>query len=280
MVSNLHAQDYVKVFGLDKILPSVRSWDGDVVRVPLSALMSDEFVLEKEISEDVLVEVKFEHAISGQVIDKFDLLALPGFDYQSYLSAVFCLGEKKFDYVIHLRLGDNYAYSLGNGMVLDSGRRRIVHESELGSELIASQWSIADVLETSSRLNAQGAEYCIHCDGIESVVKHIRWHKDPAYDEFRHLLLPAVENFFKSFMDRCGNLPNVYIGEADVRRSVQDLLWSRSLIYSGGGFMRSINRLWNVPPVPSESIKSFLSRGLSADEGLAMGDASILNSIS
>lgn len=265
VASRLHSQDYGSLLGLHNIKPNAKNWTGPRERVGLAHLLSPTNPQTDIASEDVLHEVEFDYSISKQFFDKNELSAQPKFDYSQIIKNQFPSSTtKRFDFLIHLRLGDNYAYPLPNGGVLDAGKRRVVLEKEAAAEILREQWSIEDVKNICAKLDKDQKTYCIHCDGIDSAIRHIQWHRDPYYAENRKMLMDAVITFFTEFESTCGGIPNMQIGNTDIISSIDDLLASRFLVYTTGGFMRGINKFWNTPPIKTEALTSFAQRTLTS----------------
>jgi hypothetical protein len=259
--SALHEQDYAAMLGLDEIRPRKAEWPGPQHLIPFDALFQEQTPTESD-DDSTLFAVQYDHAESHRLLREFNLGAVNGFDFRPHVAQrIFPHPTKgELDLVIHLRLGDNFAYRLPDGRVLDSGNRRIVACDSLMEDTFKLQWTIDDVAQSVSWLNAHHKSYSIHCDGIESVIRHIRWAKDPEYVECREMLYQTVRTFLESFKQQTRHATRLHIGNKDIVAPIRDMMSASQLVYTTGGFMRSINRFFNSPPTPAIHIKAFVEK--------------------
>lgn len=253
--SNLHNQSYDEILGLKSIKPLAEEWGGEVLTLDMESL--DEEI--KKIANDKLIMVKFNHRFNRQFIENHNLDLLNGFNYEPYLNIKNNL-QKTIDFLIHLRLGDNYIYKLQNGRYLDSGRRRILENTNSIEDEWQNQWTIDKVVSIINLLEKNKLTYRIHCDGVESGLRHVRWSSDEAYLSQKEQLISAIKDFEDSFIQKIMNRSScVYFGNIDIKKPISDLFNSRTLVYTTGGFMSNVNKLLNSQPAKSIHFSKLLA---------------------
>lgn len=259
IASALHEQDYAERLGLTRIKPRKAEWAGQVRTLPFQALF-EEHPLQGQEDGSTLFAVQFDHTESARLARDFDLRTATRFDFRPYVQqSVFPPPKQgEFDYIIHLRLGDNYAYQLPDGRIFDTGNRRIVNDTSRLKKTLDMQWTIKDVVAAINWLNGQHKTYAIHCDGIESAIRHIRWTKQSDYMESRQMLFDTVNGFLDALQRQTRDAMNLHIGNEDIVSPIRDMMSAGHLIYTTGGFMRSINKFFNSPPTNSTHLKEFL----------------------
>lgn len=253
--SNLHEKNYDQIFGINLIKPRIDEWQGPVKTID----MKDLEARLQDVNGNTLLVVRYDHIFSRSFLERHNLKDIPKFNYQPHIKLLSECHQKNIDYLIHLRLGDNYIYSLPDGSFLDIGRRRIIDSVDSIRDEFEKQWSINGIKLITHELKNRGISYKVHCDGIKSAIRYIRWSKDPKQIDARDMLISTVEKFEKDFMDSIPNDEQLCFGNVEITRPVIDLLQSKTLIYTSGGFMKSLNRFWNPSPAESIHYKKFIN---------------------
>jgi len=142
--SNLHSINYGNSLGFNNYMPNRISWSGDIQLISLSVFLNENDMVRLSKNKNILYEVVFDYSISDNINKALNLEKYNSLDYTPYLQLPKI--SESFDYLVHLRLGDNYIYHIKNELYLDAGRRRIVtfYEDAL-EELIAKQWKLSDL---------------------------------------------------------------------------------------------------------------------------------------
>ena len=252
--SNLHNQNYDQIFGINSIMPHINEWQGQVELIEMENL---EERLQK-VNSNTLLVVRYDHIFSRSFLDRHSLTDVPKFDYQPHIKLLTEYNQKNIDYLIHLRLGDNYIYSLPNGSFLDIGRRRIIECIDSIKNEFEKQWTIDGVESIVNELKDKNLSYKIHCDGIESAIRYINWPKNPKHIEAKEMLISTIKKFEHDFLSVIPNNEQLCFGSSDITRSVMDLLQSKTLIYTTGGFMKSLNKFWSPSPAKIICYKKFI----------------------
>lgn len=242
--SNLHSKNYGDEIGFNKFKPNRLDWKGAVIVVPLIDFVDADKVSLLTVNANVLYEVSFDHAVSRQVSDSLGLQCFKSLNYDGLLSIVD--RNEEIDYLVHLRLGDNYLYHIDSDLYLDAGRRRIVRLSDPGVEqLVQDQWKINEVSALIKYFDSKGLKYRFLSDGVQSAIRHINWTKTDAYLDIKDKLLDSVNSFNEIFNLNFGANKNFFVGSDDILFAINSLRSSKNVVCTVGGFMRHTNKYLN-----------------------------------
>jgi hypothetical protein len=257
--SNLHSKNYGDELGFNKYKPNRLNWVGPTSVLQLSEFLEWDKISDHFTGDRCLYEVSFDHSISNIVSDSLGLGIFDGFDYSKILPETST--EGMIEYLVHLRLGDNYLYRLNDDRYLDSGRRMLVRLSDPGVEkLISDQWKIHEVSAMVDYFESKGIRYRFISDGVQSAIRHVNWTKSDDYLIVKDELLESINQFNHDFCLKFGLNKNFYIGSDDVAFAIDSLRSSENVVCTVGGFMRHINKYLNFSKSKVIQFSDFVKR--------------------
>ncbi|WP_157953702.1 hypothetical protein [Oceanimonas marisflavi] len=256
--SNLHNSNYDELLGITNYQPHRRDWKHKVRVVGLRDLVA-ESTESKDTNDNHLISVAYDHAFSKDFRTSNNLDAIPRLDYSPYLNLLKeHIPKKNIDVLLHLRMGDSYIYQLDHENFFNSRYRKISKYSEIPPKDIREQWSINDVLEIVQHCNIKGLSYKILCDGVESIHRHLRWTKDEQTINFKNDIVFSANKFESELLDTFKENKNFIYGSNDVAGAILDVLSSKLIIFTTGGFAVGINKFLSPQPSKYTQIKGYL----------------------
>ena len=260
MVSIIHENDYCKELGFEKYPMQAKNWQKTKKRILLTDFLDDSI---KDFNNNTLYEVLFTadkesvyaynwEKMFEDIILKLGLNSLETFDYSKILDIN--PSEDKLDFLVHLRLGDNYTYSMCDGRYFSAALGgKIVESFEQADKF---QWTINDVNRIIHYYNSNKLKYKIICDGIQSALNIIRFSKKFNLD--RVVLEKSVHDFYQKFLNETFDRNHLLIN-SNIRNVVELTLSTKNIIFTRGNFIRNINIYFAKKNIPCVHIKKFLS---------------------
>ena len=260
MVSRIHENDYCKELGFEKYSMQAKNWQKTKKRILLTDFLNDSI---KEFDNNTLYEVSFtpdkESAYAhnwGKMFEdirsKLGLDNLETFDYSKILDID--PPEDKLDFLVHLRLGDSYIYSMSDGRYFNAAQGQIVEFFEQGDDY-EFQWTINDVNKIIDHFKSNKLKYKIICDGIHSALNVIRLSKQ--FDPNRSVLEKSVHSFYQNFLNEILDKSHLLIN-SKIRNVVELALSTENIICTKGSFIVNINSYFVKKNTPCINIKKFL----------------------
>ena len=258
VASNLHGNKYDETLGIDKYKPNKGDWHGVVEVVGMK-----EFIGGLDSHEpNKLYSIKFDHSFSKGFFEDQLLHNEPRLDYTPYVSILRVDVKRGIDVLIHLRLGDRYIYTLGNGLFFHSRSRKILHKNDLNESEFDNQWTVNDVKRIIEHCEQNNLSYKIHCDGTKSVYRFIRWTKDDEILAYKNEIEEQVRSHENNMLKLCLDNPDFVYDSPDIELVIKDMIGSKLLVHTVGGFATGINKLLNPEPCKKIHIKKYLSEVL------------------
>jgi hypothetical protein len=256
--SGLHGVNYSKALGFDSIHPNIKDWSGECQPIKLRALheMHNKECID---ASNKLYVVEFEHDFASAFSKSHALSGVEPFNFIDALEFLEGYQRKKIDVLIHLRLGDSYIYKISDEIALHARKRKIIKINDENIKELEDQWNIDQVKSIINNNKKLGLTYRIHCDGVESAMRHIKWSKSEDYKEIKEDLMGAVKNFEQKLLKQFKCDPNFIYANSDVVQAVIDIIQARKIIYTQGGFAIHVNRYLSSKPADTQSIASFIN---------------------
>ena len=266
MVSRIHENDYCKELGFEKYPMQAKNWQKTKKRILLTDFLDDS-IKPEFIDCNTLYEVSFTPdkesvyahnwgKMFEDIRSKLGLDSLETFDYSKILDID--PSEDKLYFLVHLRLGDSYIYSMCDGRYFNAAQRQIVEFFEQGDDY-EFQWTINDVNKTIDHFKSNKLKYKIICDGIGSALNTIRLSKK--FDIDRSVLEKSIHNFYQKFLNEISDKNHLLIN-SKIRDVVELALTTENIICTKGSFIININNYFVKKNIPCINIKKFLKNVL------------------
>ena len=235
--SYTHEVNYMDALGLEAFYEADQWVGKEIVEIKLSDFPSGL----TDCGDDVVICIDYQHALKNEVFETHGLKFFLGFDY-SKITKNFEQSEKT-DYVLHLRLGDNYIYKISNDVFWNAGKRKFQFFDEQVDLAYKAQWSIEQVLGVHAALTKKGKSVKILCDGIDSGIKHLKSHKDDDYEKYREETLVCL-NAFEAEFHAAFQGTDYTFSNSNVLDDLKTIYNCKNLITAKSGFARAINKFF------------------------------------
>jgi len=238
--SGLHGQNYGDFLGFYNYPLTSVNWKKDRIQIDLIEFTVNKFPV-VNYGENVLVEVNFNHAIANAVSNILKLDQYANFDFKAFSKFYINKTSIKHEYLIHLRLGDNYIYKINDNILLDSGKRKIIPNDAYGDFLLNNQWQLNDIDILINYFEKNRINYFFLCDGFNSIYKHIDWTKTVDYIDNKLEILNAINNFEGIFLDKFKSNSFFEIGNSNIVSSINHINSSENIVFTTGGFAKRVS---------------------------------------
>lgn len=255
IASNLHANNYGDSLGMVNYVPHKNNWAGEIKTIKMSELSNISNLTES----NTLYSIIFDHALARSFQKDQNLSDQSRLDYTPFVKILQAPINKNIDVLLHLRLGDSYIYKISENTFLNTRIRKIVNSNEIKSTDLESQWLIEDISKIISHCNKNGLTYKIHCDGTQSARLHMSWTKDEEQTSLKEEIIASIDTFESELVKLTDNNENFIYGSTNINNAIIDILSSKLIIYTVGGFAIGINRFLNPNPVKMVHIKGYLN---------------------
>jgi hypothetical protein len=253
--SALHNNKYDDTLGISNYKPNKADWDGVVEVIDML-----EFFTEIDgQNPSRLYAVRFNHAYAKSIYDERGLHKQDRLDYSPFIPLLNGTFSQNIDVLLHLRMGDSYIYSLSNDYFYHARIRKVIHMKNIEQVELDKQWNLNDVERIIGYCQDNNLNYKIHCDGIESVIRSINWTKDGTIAAYKEEIESAANQLEKDFLKLAGQTPALVYGNQNVELVIKDVLRTKLIVHTVGGFVTGINKFFNPNPCKALIIKSYLS---------------------
>lgn len=260
--STQHNCNYSRTFSFDEYIFQIYDWKYKIIEIDMSVLLDSQFIEGLIIlEENVLFLVKFNYPYAVQLREKYQLEQQPSLDYSWIIESLspYVVKEDETEYFVHLRLGDSYIYTINESVFFDSRRRQVVYDRTRVSDELKKQWTIEDVKRIVSFFKRNHITYKISCDGVDAVVRHISWRNTEEYTRLKNDMYNSVLIIRQDFLDNFSGDKNITFKNTNIKESVVSILNAKNIIFTTGGFAKSINRFWNKRKAKIIHIKDFIA---------------------
>jgi len=252
--SDLHNNKYDEVLGISNYKPNRTEWMGDVEIIK----MKDFFENIKDYDSTKLYSIQFDHSFARTFYSNNQLHKQERLDYSHYIPVLNTNSPLVIDVLIHLRLGDSYIYSLSNGNFYHARERKLYCKSEINRNELSEQWNIDEVFKIIEHCRFNDLVYKVHCDGIQSVIRSVRWTKDDQITAHKNEIEEAAKLFEKQFLELVGNSSMLIYDNPEIEPAIDDIIRTKLLVHTVGGFATGINKFLNPNPCKTISFKKYL----------------------
>lgn len=253
--SNLHDNNYDEILGITNYTTHKNNWKGEIKKINMKELSSVSALNDS----GVLLSVLYDHEFARTFQVDLKLNEQPRLDYTPFVKLLQEPIEKDTDILLHLRMGDSYIYKISKDVFFHSRIRKIVNINDLSATDLENQWETEDVSKIIKYCEAKNLTYKIHCDGAQSAHRYMKWTKDEDKISLKEEILASIDNYEKEFLNLASGNPNIVYGSSDINAAISDILKTKLIIYTVGGFAIGINKFLNPQPTKSVHIKRYLN---------------------
>lgn len=192
-------------------------------------------------SEDTHLRVAYPYVDAEQIDDHLQLMELDAFPWLHYLPAceTSSVGQRT-TVALHVRLGDSFAYPLGDGSgrCFDARRRVIVDADQIPPQ---RRWTLDDVDRVIRSVTAAGMELALLTDGIATGLKTV---KSGRLRDDDAVSAPVLLSAIQATGDRLAEMASrrgVTCITGNLGRDLSILRTAEFIVWTEGIFARKIN---------------------------------------